>query len=187
MAVDQTLARPYAEALFDLAIDTDQLSTWDQALSDLSSIHGDSNFQDFISDPRTTTHACRQLLRDVLISAKPIWLVTLDTYADSFITLLLEEKRFNALPAIATIFHHKWMEHAGKKEAYVTIASLWSEPNKTALREALEKRLGTQVECYYQVDPNIKGGAIIGVDHWVLDGSVRAKLSRLRESLEKVG
>ena len=187
MAVNQTFARPYAEALFELANSANQLSIWNEALKDLSNIYNDADFHNFISDPRTTTHMCRQLVKDILSAASPSWLSSLDAFIDSFITLLLEEQRFSAISHIATIFHQKWMKYIGKKEAYVTIASPWSEPNKAALRQALKQRLGVEVECYYEIDPGIKGGAIIGVDHWVLDGSVRTKLSRLRESLEKVG
>jgi len=187
MSFDLTVARPYAEALFELACASGCLSLWDNALSDLVCIESDEAFRAFIADPRNNVHMSRRLIRDVLVAIAPEWLNQLDAQLDNFVALLLEEKRFPVMAAIADIFHKKWVDHEGRKEAYVTVAIDWPSEKKQALLAALQKRLNAEVVCRFEVDPDIKGGAVIRVDHWVFDGSVRSKLSRLRESLETMG
>ena len=187
MTSDMTLARPYADALFALAKESLTWQSWDDALCDLAAIAQDEQMVQAVAHPLVGSYACVGLVKDILSSLKPRWLEALDKPVDSLIQLLLEEGRFGLLPAIATLFHEKWLENEGKKEAQITTAIEWPAASRESMQQALNRRLGVQVDCHYKVDPAIKGGAIVAVDHWVLDGSVSTKLARLRESLEKVG
>lgn len=187
MTSDMTLARPYADALFALAKDTSSWQNWDNALTDLATIAQDEHVTQAVAHPMVGSYACVELVKDVLAALKPDWLQALDKPIDSLVKLLLGEGRFGLLPSIATLFHEKWLESEGKKEAEITTAIEWPAVCRESLQKALNHRLGVQVDCHYKVDPAIKGGAIVAVDHWVLDGSVSTKLARLRESLEKVG
>jgi F-type H+-transporting ATPase subunit delta len=187
MSADLTLARPYADAVFFLAQDSENFARWDEALKDLSLIQSEPCLQQWIAHPMNSHYASGELVKGVLAALNPEWLKCLDKPVDSLIALLLEENRFTLLPSIAQLFHQKWVSGENRKEAVVTGSYEWPEARKLAMREALNKRLGVQVDCHFQIDPAIKGGAIVAVDHWVLDGSVSTKLARLRESLQKVG
>ena len=51
MAEVITLARPYAQALYSLAKETDTLDVWSEALGFLKSVTNDPTFQETVSAP----------------------------------------------------------------------------------------------------------------------------------------
>jgi len=51
MAEVTTLARPYAQALYSLAKETDALDVWSEALEFLKSVANDATFQATVSAP----------------------------------------------------------------------------------------------------------------------------------------
>ena len=58
-----------------------------------------------------------------------------------------------------------------------------TDDQKTRLAEALGKATGKKVEVKVVVDPSVLGGLVAQVGDTVIDGSVRARLDQLRESI----
>jgi len=60
---------------------------------------------------------------------------------------------------------------------------LFANGQADAIRAALKKRFGRDIELEQRVDPSVIGGAVIDAGDMVIDGSVRGRLARLEQAL----
>ena len=67
--------------------------------------------------------------------------------------------------------------------ATVRSAVALSDDQRDRLTAALRAKLGTDVDVKVIQDPSVVGGLVTTVGDTVIDGSVRSRLSRLRETL----
>lgn len=78
------------------------------------------------------------------------------------------------------------IERAGRKDrvdATVTSAVPLTDDERKAIEARLTARYGNDLPITYEVDPGILGGLVVRVGDRMVDGSVAAKLGRLRQSL----
>jgi F-type H+-transporting ATPase subunit delta len=54
------------------------------------------------------------------------------------------------------------------------------------IKKSLSKRMGKNVNVYFQLDPDLLGGMQIVIGNRIIDGSVRNKLNELKRKLLKV-
>ncbi len=87
------------------------------------------------------------------------------------------------LGKIATALADKAATSQSKQVATVRSAVALSDDQRTRLASALAAKLGTEVDLKVIHDESVVGGLITTVGDTVIDGSVRTRLSRLRESL----
>ena len=69
-----------------------------------------------------------------------------------------------------------------KVVAQVRSAVALTDEQKSRLAAALAKKTGKQIEVVVDVDPSVLGGIVTQIGDTVIDGSVRQRLSQLRES-----
>ena len=72
--------------------------------------------------------------------------------------------------------------HGEKVVAQVRSAVALSDEQKSRLADALSKSTGKQVDIVVIVDPAVLGGIVTQIGDTVIDGTVRQRLSQLRES-----
>jgi F-type H+-transporting ATPase subunit delta len=87
------------------------------------------------------------------------------------------------LGKIASALAERAATSAGKQVATVRSAVPLSNDQQSRLAAALAAKLGTEVDVKVIQDPSVVGGLITTVGDTVIDGSVRTRLNRLRESL----
>ena len=87
------------------------------------------------------------------------------------------------LGKIASALAEKAAQSQGKQVATVRSAVALSDDQRNRLADALRAKLGTDVDVNVIQDPSVVGGLVTTVGDTVIDGSVRTRLSRLRESL----
>jgi F-type H+-transporting ATPase subunit delta len=105
----------------------------------------------------------------------------LDDKQKNFLQLLVQNNRLSILPEIETLFNESYASLENISEVKVVTATDVSESFRQKLKLALAKRLSSNVNIQYDINPSILGGAIISIGNQVIDGSVRGKLSRLQE------
>lgn len=171
-----TIARPYAAAAFDRALSKNDLASWEAFLRTAASIAESPSLAPLLESPKVTTKQRTDLFCEILAAM-------LDTEKKNFISLLAENKRLPALPAIAELFSEYRAAREKNISVQVTSAVPLDEHYQQKLAAALTERLERQVTLRCEVDPTLLGGAVIRAGDLVVDGSVRSKLSRLIESL----
>jgi len=176
MSESATLARPYAEALFDLAREGGTLQDWSTTLDGLAGAASDAALHAITGDPRIGTAQMVSLLTSIA----PVPAVT---GLHAFLTLLVENRRVRVLPQMAAQFHALRNAHEGSADARVETAFDLEPSALTGLRAVLERRFGLKLNIDVAVDPSLIGGVRVTVGDKVLDASVRARLEGMRSAL----
>jgi F-type H+-transporting ATPase subunit delta len=176
MAELATIARPYAEAAFQLARDEHALAAWSDMLKLAASIVGDERIAKALDNPRLDSGAKESLLLSIGGDR-------FDEQARNFIRVLVESERVALLPQIAAMF--ETLKNDAEATAKATIESAFEldAAQLSALTAALEKRFGRKIETTVTVNPELIGGARVTVGDSVLDGSVQAKLAAMHAQL----
>ena len=94
MAEKTTVARPYAQAIFDLARKQGALGDWSTTLQLAVAVVADPQTQRLINHPRVRKEQIQSLILDV-------GSVGFSLQAQNFIKVLIENRRLNLLPEIA--------------------------------------------------------------------------------------
>lgn len=176
-----TIARPYAKAIFDLATQENRVSDWAQLLTDLTLLVKDSHFVQFLDNPSLTKLHSKQFLKAVLneINPKTQSLSSLE----AFIDLMVESKRVRALGEIAKEFFRLRDVHEQRLAIKVQSYHPLSDIQKDKLSAALVKRFSQGVTLEEEIDKSLLGGIIVRAGDLVIDGSVRGKLNQLANVL----
>ena len=172
MAEKQTLARPYAEAVFELAKGSNALKPWSGMLALIAAVAADENMQRLAADPRVDRGRFRDLFLDVCSK-------NLDEAGANFVRLLVENRRLNLMPEIVAQYETLKAEAEARIEATVVSAFALEPGQMKSLSEALKRRLGREVNITAQVDKTLLGGIVIRAGDLVIDGSVRGRLADL--------
>ncbi|ALN89698.1 F0F1 ATP synthase subunit delta [Lysobacter gummosus] len=173
MSQNLTLARPYARAAFALAREAGRPGDWSQALAFSARVSADPQVQSLLGHPQLT-------------SGDAVALVAIDGADESvqrFLALLADNRRLSLLPEISGMFEQLRAEADRVVKAKVTSASDLPAAELDAIKAALIKRFGRQVEVETAVDASLIGGAVIDAGDVVIDGSLKGKLARLQTAL----
>ena len=101
----------------------------------------------------------------------------------NYISLLAENGRIYLLPAIQAQFEQLKARQEASVEIDVTTAFELDEQQQQKLSQAIGTKLGRSVKMTTQVDKSILGGVVIRSEDLVIDGSVRARLAKLAETM----
>jgi F-type H+-transporting ATPase subunit delta len=185
MADNNTIARPYAQAVFELANEAGELSAWSASLEVAGQLLADDGLVEFLSTPELSDDKRLEFLSGLFKSANATKLAGGDKRGDNFLKLLLENKRIRVLPEISAHFEVLKADVENTVEATVTSAAPLSSKQKNEIASALKKRLGRDVNITTEIDENLIGGAVIRAGDVVIDGSLRARLEGLANALIK--
>ena len=184
MADKQTLARPYAQAAFELARDTNTLEQWAKALGAARAFAADAGVLATIAQPTTAPARQLELLTSLAESLGDNYVFGgAGKEGRNFLALLIENGRVDVLPEIADRFDALKAATEQTVDATVTAASELSEDALAKIRDALAAKLGQRVTLTAAVDPDLIGGAVISAGDFVIDGSVKSRLARLANTL----
>jgi F-type H+-transporting ATPase subunit delta len=176
MAENSTIARPYAQAAFDLAQQKGELKVWSDMLSILATIVSDEQMKNLIGNPLVGKDALVDLVFNVCGDK-------LNKEGQNFVHVLADNKRLEVVPEIATLFEAHRAEAESTVEAEVISAFPLSDAQKTNLVSALKDKLGREVNLAVQTDESLIGGAIVRAGDMVIDGSVTGHLEKLAQAL----
>lgn len=172
MAESQTLARPYAEAIFSLAREKGAVDAWAVQLSELISVTTEAQIAALISNPS----APATIVAGVVIAAGGS---ALSNEAHRLVEAMAANRRLSVLAEVKTQFEALRAEDEHKVNAEIISAAEMSDANKKAIKSILDERWSADVDISYQVNPELIGGAIIKSRDWVIDGSVASQLRKL--------
>lgn len=176
MAELTTVARPYATAAFNFAIEQKAVAEWQQMLVFAAEVANNESVQELL----TGSMAAEQLA-DVFIK---VCGDELNTNGQNFIKVLAENKRLSALPEIASLYAELKADYDKEVDVDVTSATELSDAQQGKISASLEQRLARKVKLNCNVDPALVAGVVIKAGDTVIDGSVKSKLNRLADALQ---
>ncbi|MCH6548338.1 MAG: F0F1 ATP synthase subunit delta [Proteobacteria bacterium] len=185
MADNHTIARPYAQATFEFANESNGLAKWSEALGVARDLLGDGQVTKFLGNPALTDDERLSFLTDLFASAggKSSILAGGNKQGTNFLKLLLEYRRVSVLPEIADHFDALKAEVENTIDVIVTSAAPLSAAQQKTIAKALTDRLGREVNLKTEINENLIGGAVIRAGDVVIDGSLRSRLEGLANVL----
>ena len=175
MAELATIARPYAEALFQVAKSHD-LAAWGQQLDALAQVAQDADLRQFADHPKAEG---QQVVAVMTAASKQ----TLAAGVQNFLQTVVENGRLAALPEIVAQYHVLANAASGVSDAQIYSAFEISSEQLADLKATLEKRFGRKLEAHVHLEPGLIGGVRVVVGDEVLDTSVKARLERMKVAL----
>jgi F-type H+-transporting ATPase subunit delta len=176
MAENVTVARPYAEAAFELAKSGGALAAWKSALERMAAAAADAQMVECIADPRVSPAALAELFLGVAGD--------LSAEQRNFASVLVDNRRLEVLPEISALFAELKNAQEGTREAIVSSAFALDDGQVKNLVADLERKFGCKVKASVELAPELIGGVRIALGDQVIDASVRGKLNAMAVSLK---
>jgi F-type H+-transporting ATPase subunit delta len=174
---DETLARRYAQAVFDLAtqsgkvaeVGRDLRTVWDAMKTDQSTVR-------FFYAPIIDRKEKQKILLDAF--SRKIEELSLHT-----LLLLVRKHRERLLPELVRQYGMLEREGRGEKPLIVASARKLPKHELESLVQRLEKMYGKRFEVEERIDPNLLGGVRIRMGDVAIDGTVAGRLGELSRTL----
>ncbi|MFV0438622.1 MAG: F0F1 ATP synthase subunit delta [Desulfopila sp.] len=173
------LARRYAKALFSVGKEQGTYEAYNDALQALGTLFAETpEVNDALTNPLYPVEIREKVMSGIVKSMEA------DLVLGNFLKLLVEKKRAEILPEIAEEFQTLVDDEKNISHGSVVSAVELSDALQTKVQTTLERLTGKQVELTVSVDPSIIGGIIAKVGDLVLDGSIKAQLAGLKDSIK---
>ncbi|MEK7097719.1 MAG: ATP synthase F1 subunit delta [Patescibacteria group bacterium] len=109
-----------------------------------------------------------------------------DAVLKSFVETLAENSQIGKAKGIIDEFARIWNREKGMVEAEVISANVLDEETAEELKKYIADASGKKkVEINNKIDKKILGGAVIKYEDKIIDGSLKTRISELRERLIK--
>jgi F-type H+-transporting ATPase subunit delta len=167
-----TIARPYANAAFDQAIDESKLSEWSAMLNLLSVIVSDDNMNNVIGNPKLSSEQLYQFFADIGGDK-------FSQTGKNFIRILIDAERIELATDIFVLFEQKRAAAEGISDVDVISAYPLDDAQVNAISESISKRLGKKIDINTEEDKDLIGGVVIRAGDSVIDASLRGRLKEL--------
>lgn len=177
--ITASLAGRYASALFDLAVEHNQVTAVEGDLDSLrEAIAVSDDFAALLRDPQISRKAAAGAVGAV---AKQLNLAPL---TGKFLGVLAENRRLGSLPGMIRAFHAIAAAQRGEVTADVTSAHPLDDSQIAALTQKLTAKEGRDVKIRTAVDPQILGGLVVKIGSRQIDGSIRTRLNTLAHAMK---
>lgn len=173
-----TLARPYARALFELARERKALAEWSETLALLAQAAAHPEMRIVFGSPKVTPAQLAEFF--IAIGGK-----RLDETGKNFVRLLARNRRLVVLPQIAQLYEALRADAENRMDVELRAATKVGARQQQRIAAALKKRLRREVHLHPVVDESLIGGAMIRAGDLVIDDSVRGKLERLTRAIAR--
>ncbi len=175
--ISVTLARRYARALLHLSQRQDELKRTHEELRELAVLFArQPRIRRFFESPSIARSEKIEFLERKL---KP----RLGRPTYGLFHVLLRRRRLDHLIAIADEFGKLAERAQGIARARIRTAVPITDRQADALTRALAQRTGFKVLLTREVDQSLLGGAVVSLDHQVIDGTLATELWRIRRQL----
>ncbi|MDO8716199.1 MAG: ATP synthase F1 subunit delta [Dehalococcoidales bacterium] len=178
MATSRVYARRYARAVFNIAVEKQELDRWESDLSRIVGLRENSDLVTLLKSPRMRFNDKSKLLSECLGEVSPSAL--------KLVYLLVTRDRLNLVADISEEYQRLLDSHRGIEPAVVITAVPLDDKTKSGLVKHLETIVGKKVIAQYEVDPGIIGGVVVRTGGKLLDYSTRSRLMALKEELSGI-
>jgi F-type H+-transporting ATPase subunit delta len=172
----EQVSEVYARALFEVAAERDILDVVREQLGQfvdvLSTNH---NLQTFFFSPYLSTEEKKDGLARLIDGAEETFM--------SFLETLVERHRMPEIFHIRARYEELWDVEMKRLPVEVTSAVELDGSIVRDIGERIGTQTGNKIELTSVVDPDILGGIVLRVGDFILDASIRNRLSQLRKQV----
>ncbi len=172
---DLQAGKRYAQAAFELALESGDVARWRSDLGDLATVLAESQAAPLFADGRIPLER-RLAMAERVLDVQPLVL--------NLAKLLIAKGRSLDARAVSDAFNRMADEHEGIAQAEITTAVPLGADQVRSLEQQLSSSFGKRITATAAVDPDLLGGVVVRVGDRLVDGSVRTRLRRMRTELE---
>ena len=170
------LARPYAKAIFDAAVDSGSTSETQAGLKSLAAGFKEKAITDLISSPTLSRS-------EILKKLTSIFDGEVNELVNNLLGALAENDRLEICPEISNLYESLLAEHNQQLDIDVSIPVDLGDESKEGLKQSILKKYGETSNINFLVDPAIMGGITIKIDDEILDLSIKGRVQKLVNEL----
>ncbi len=172
----ETIARNYAEALFDLGVKGGRAQEYAELMDAVAhGIAAAPKVQAVLMSPRITKAKKSALLAAALAGAPREFVL--------FLLAVVKRGRQGLFGEIAQEYLGLLDIKLNRVRAAVTVARPADAAMRQAITAQLSQVMGKEVVTHFHEDAGILGGVIVRVGDRVFDGSIRRRMTMLRRTL----
>lgn len=168
-------ARPYAKALFQAALETQQEDAVANEVALLSQASQTDQIVSLIEDPME-----RQMVGATL---KDLFKAELGELTANLLNVLTENNRVAMLPELYSAYLVLYEEHKKQKNISVRVPTGVSEAAKQVIKDKLLRKEGDSTNIVFDEVDSLIGGFVIQSGDEVLDLSIKGRLKKLVNQL----
>jgi F-type H+-transporting ATPase subunit delta len=178
MTESVTIARQYAQAVFEIAKESGALDEWSGRLQRLAVISKDPDIHKITGNPMLSSARIVDAIAS--LTGEPE-----NKELSAFIGVLLQGERFGIAEQIGEVFKHLKDADAGVKEAIIHSAFPIEKSQLDKLLAESESHFKSRLRPRVVIDRSLIGGVKIVVEDKVLDLSVRSRLDAMAVALKQ--
>lgn len=171
-----TLARPYAEAIFKRAIESESTVKWSDILVFLATVMQDKAMVAVVANPKVGQEQLTSLLLDICQDK-------LALEGNNLLKLLIQNDRLMLVPQIAELYESFKAEHEGYVDVELISAFALTQEEQNQFTKMLKKKLDKNVQITTSIDKGLIGGFLAKAGDVVIDGSIKGQLHQLAKIL----
>ncbi|KGA22951.1 F0F1 ATP synthase subunit delta [Pectobacterium brasiliense] len=171
-----TVARPYAKAAFDFAVENQALDRWQNMLAFSAEVARNEQIAELLSGAVAPIELAKTFIA--------VCGDQLDEAGQNLIKVMAENGRLPVLPEVLEQFIQLRAALESTVDVDVISASTLSEQQLSKIAAAMEKRLSRKVKLNCKIDKSVMAGVVIRAGDMVIDGSIRGRLERLADVLQ---
>ena len=171
----QLSGQRYAQAIFDLALENNEVEQWGQDLEVVSEAFQDSDFAALMKHADMSAADKRAATGSVLAGV--------NTMVRNLVDLLVSKGSVDSIAEVYTSYTALLDQHLGRQRVEVTTAIALDEAEANRITSFVSELVRREVVLTTKVDESILGGLVIQIGDRLLDGSTKARLDGLKNRL----
>lgn len=175
------VAGRYANALFELARDNNQLDEVARDLTGFQALLDESDdLKTLVTSPVYSASEQQKALGALLRQAQ------FSQTSQNFFNVVASNRRLAVIENVIKGFRALLAAHRGEVSAEAISAAPLSDEQKDRLTATLKEIAGQDIELQTKVDPSILGGLIVKIGSRQIDDSLRTKLNSMKTRMKEV-
>ncbi len=171
------LAKRYAQAAFDLAVEHGDPEGWEGSLADISQAFESEEFGAFLENAKIPLEKKSLAIEAAFTGAEPLLL--------NLLSLMVAKGIATQMPDLLVAYRQLLDQYRGREQAEVFSAVTLEDGERQHVVSFLEELAQVEVVLQSRVDPSILGGLVIRIGNKLIDGSSRSKLRMMSDNLKR--
>lgn len=176
--ISSDLAKRYARAFFDIAVEEGKIEEYGKELASFASmILQNKALQEFLANPIFELKSKKAVVEELL------GLVKMSERTANFLRLLVDKQRIGMLGEVENAYKELMDKSLKKVRVSVRTAYPLTAELEQTLKQRVAEMTGKEVEMTVEDDTALIGGLVVRVGDTLYDGSIKAQLGNIRKLL----